>query len=102
MSSCSLDKTIKLWNLTNGRLIRTLANHTNQLFFSVDLFSEDVIMSGSMDTDIKFWQVSTGQLIDTISNNLKIIVAVVLANTSVVELDVNFADSKCKLLMCKQ
>jgi WD40 repeat protein len=64
--SSSADKTIKLWNLKTGQLIRTLRGHTarvNSLAISSD---SQLLASGSTDKTIKLWNLKTGQLIHTI------------------------------------
>jgi serine/threonine protein kinase len=52
---------IKLWEVNTGRLIRTLAGHTDYVH-SVS-FSPDgkILASGSGDKTIKLWEVSTGR-----------------------------------------
>ncbi|MCC5644003.1 WD40 repeat domain-containing protein [Nostoc sp. CHAB 5824] len=65
-SSSSGDKTIKLWNVETGQLIRTLTGHNNTVN-SVS-FSPDgkTLVSGSDDDTIKFWDVKTGKLTRTL------------------------------------
>jgi predicted NACHT family NTPase len=54
------DKTIKLWDVSTGELIRTLEGHTH--WVSSVAFSPDgqVLASGSGDTIIRLWNVETG------------------------------------------
>src|SRR6266699_2722745 len=57
------DRTIKLWELTTGRELRTLAGHTaevNSLAFSAD---GRQLASGSGDDTISVWDVQTGRQI---------------------------------------
>lgn len=64
--SGSADKTIKLWNLKTGQLIRTLRGHTqtiNRVVVSPD--GQFIASGGSTDTTIKLWNLKTGQLIRT-------------------------------------
>jgi WD40 repeat protein len=51
------DKTIKLWRVSDGSLVRTLTGHTDSVW-SVS-FSPDgrLLASGSRDNTIKLWQV---------------------------------------------
>jgi WD40 repeat protein len=70
LASSSLDKTIKLWNLTSGgELIRTLSNHTNSMYYSIDLINNgdqaSALVSGSLDQTIKLWNRSTGECFST-------------------------------------
>ena len=69
LASGSWDRTIKLWDLETGSLLRTFIGHTN-LVDSV-AFSPDgrYIASGSWDKTIRLWNSATGDLLDTISYN---------------------------------
>src|SRR5207244_2179047 len=59
--SGSDDQTIKVWNLSTGKLQRTLTGHTG-LVFSVALSADgQTLISGSRDQTIKVWKLSTGQ-----------------------------------------
>ena len=53
--SGSADKTIKIWNIIEGAVIRSLQQHSNMVI-SVG-FSEDGtrIVSGSYDKTVKIW-----------------------------------------------
>jgi WD40 repeat protein len=74
LASASEDNTIKLWNITNGSLIRTLSNHTAAIYWSLDFFDEEskLLLSGSVDRTIKFWNFTTGQCLNTIDVDLSI------------------------------
>ena len=65
IASGSWDKTIKLWNVSDGSLLRTLKGHTNSV--SSVAFSPDgkYIASGSWDDTIRLWRVSDGLLLRT-------------------------------------
>jgi len=59
------DSTIKLWRVSDGKLVRTLEGHTGWVL-SVS-FSPDgrLLASGSFDGTIKLWRVSGGTLLQT-------------------------------------
>ena len=75
LASASWDSTIKLWNLTSFTLIRTLSNHTNYIYWSLDFLNDETqtLVSGSLDKTIKLWNWTTGQLLKTKFTNLPII-----------------------------
>ncbi len=67
MASGSHDKTIKLWDMKSGQLIRTLTGHTEWIGWSVDLLNSQTLVSGgSLDQTIKLWNWSTGECFSTI------------------------------------
>ena len=72
--SGSSDKTLKLWEVSTGRLIRTFKGHSKwgAWVSSVD-FSPDgrYALSGSKDKTLKLWEVSTGRLIRTFTGHSK-------------------------------
>jgi len=63
--SGSLDKTIKLWDVANGREIKTFLGHTDSI--NSASFSPDgkQVLSGSHDKTIKLWDVASGREIRT-------------------------------------
>ncbi|NJK35799.1 MAG: WD40 repeat domain-containing protein [Oscillatoriales cyanobacterium SM2_2_1] len=62
--SSSADKTIKLWNLRTGKLVKTLVGHSKAV--GVLALSGDRLASGSFDTGIKLWHWQTGKLMRTL------------------------------------
>ena len=69
LASGSYDRTIKLWDITSGQLIRTLTGHTNSIGWSIDLLNSQTLVSGSYDQTIKLWNWSTGECLSTIQTN---------------------------------
>jgi WD40 repeat protein len=72
LASGANDMTIKLWNFTNGTLIRTLTGHASALFYTLDFLydSQSSVVSGSFDQTIKFWNYSTGDCLRTINTGV--------------------------------
>jgi WD40 repeat protein len=67
LASGSLDNTIKLWNVADGRELRTLMGHRSWVFSVA--FSPDghALASGSADETVKLWDVASGQLLRTLT-----------------------------------
>ncbi|BAZ40918.1 protein kinase [Calothrix sp. NIES-4101] len=69
--SASSDKTIKFWNLNNGRLVRTLKEHNDWVMTlaispdSTTLASAGGAYEIDSDTAIRLWDIQTGKLIKT-------------------------------------
>ena len=63
MATCSGDKTVKIWNISNvsnWTLLRTYRDHSNTVY-SLEWINADTIASGSYDQTIKIWSITTGQ-----------------------------------------
>lgn len=69
LASGSADKTIKLWEVETGRLLRTLTGHTGDIC-SVSYSPNGVYLaSGSKDETIKLWEVKTGNCIKILTGH---------------------------------
>ncbi|NQT34894.1 caspase family protein, partial [bacterium] len=69
--SGSVDNTIKLWSITDGRCLKTLKGHEDwvrSVSFSPD---GSLLASGSNDHTIKLWLVSDGRLVRTLIGHSK-------------------------------
>ena len=71
IASASFDKTIKLWQVSTGKLLTTLDGHQERLWSL--RFSPDgkTLASSSYDSTIKLWNVADGTLIKTIFGHNK-------------------------------
>ncbi|MEW6496721.1 MAG: serine/threonine-protein kinase, partial [Cyanobacteriota bacterium] len=67
--SGSEDNTIKIWQLSTGKLVRTLTGHTNWISSLAISPDGQTLVSGSGDNTIKIWQLQTGQLIRTLTGH---------------------------------
>jgi len=67
LASASADKTVKLWNLTTGKAVRTFNGHTDKVW--VVSFAPDgkAIASGSEDKSARIWQTATGRSLHVLS-----------------------------------
>ena len=64
--SGSWDKTIKLWHVATGRLIRTFEGHSGSVYSVVFSPNGATVASASDDGTIRLWDAATGTLIATL------------------------------------
>ncbi|MEH2266183.1 WD40 repeat domain-containing protein, partial [Nostoc sp.] len=79
LASGSADKTIKLWDVSTGKAMKTLSGHSSSVISVV--FSPDgkTLASGSADKTIKLWDVSTGKAMKTLSGHSSLVISVVFS-----------------------
>ncbi len=64
---------IIVWNWFTGEQLINLSGHTSTLNLnSLDLFDEQILISGSNDKTVKFWNITNGSLIQSINTNISI------------------------------
>ena len=74
--SGSRDRTLKLWEVATGRLLRTFEGHSDgveSVTFSPD---ERFALSGGYDNTMKLWQVENGQLVRTFEGHTESVLSV--------------------------
>jgi WD40 repeat protein/methionine-rich copper-binding protein CopC len=80
IASASRDRTIRLWRVSDGVLLRTLRGHTGFGFVTVTsvVFSPDgsLIASASTDATIRLWRVSDGVLLRTLTGHAGFVTSV--------------------------
>ncbi|WP_233787929.1 AAA-like domain-containing protein, partial [Dulcicalothrix desertica] len=79
LASAGADKTIKLWNISTGKIISTLSGHTaivNSVAISAD---GKTLASAGADKTIKLWNISTGKLISTLSGHTDAVSSVAIS-----------------------
>lgn len=95
LASGSTDKTIKVWNLSTGKLIHTLKGHTQSvtsLAISPSIKGSDVtLVSGSADRSVNIWNLSTGKLVRTFKGHTQSITSVAINPANGVLRDKTFA-----------
>jgi WD40 repeat protein len=66
IASASMDKTVKVWNVSAGQLVFNLTGHTGPVYCVA--FSPDgkTLASGSTDQTIKVWDASSGNEVQTL------------------------------------
>ncbi|HSE37757.1 MAG TPA: caspase family protein [Blastocatellia bacterium] len=67
MASSGADKTVRLWDVESGRLVRTLEGHSDDVTTLAFSPTAKTVASGSLDKTVKLWEVETGKLIRTLS-----------------------------------
>ncbi|KAJ3126447.1 POC1 centriolar protein A [Nowakowskiella sp. JEL0407] len=78
--SGSNDCTVKLWNVSTGKEVRTLIGHTGPVN-DVAIDSErNIVVSGSSDNTIKIWNLITGKELRMLTGHRDLVNAVVFSN----------------------
>ncbi|MEM7579969.1 MAG: WD40 repeat domain-containing protein [Mastigocoleus sp.] len=75
--SGSRDKTIKIWDLSSGKLKHTLKGHTDGVYAIALSPDGQIIASGSADKTIKLWHFDTGELLGTFIGHNSTVTALV-------------------------
>jgi len=61
--TASLDKSLKLWNISNGNELNTYMGHTNQVRCCAFYHHKNWFISGSSDNTIRIWDIVSTQCI---------------------------------------
>jgi len=64
--SGSDDKTLKVWELSTGKSLKTLKGHSNYVFCCNFNPQSNLIVSGSFDESVRIWDVRTGKCLKTL------------------------------------
>ena len=67
--SGSRDKSIKIWDVKTGKLLKTLKGHSDSITSVTTNQNANIIVSGSNDSNIKIWDMKTGELLKTLKGN---------------------------------
>jgi eukaryotic-like serine/threonine-protein kinase len=79
LASGGADNTIKIWDVTVGKLLQTLQGHSAPVW-SVALSRDGkTLISGSQDNTIKIWDVQTGTVRHTLTEHTDIVYSVALS-----------------------
>jgi WD40 repeat protein len=72
LASSSLDKTVRIWNLTTNTCKFILTGHNNTVY-GLKQITPSILASGSYDYTIKLWDITSGQLIRTLMGHTSFI-----------------------------
>lgn len=67
LASGSDDKSIKIWNVTTGSVLRTLSGHASAVY-CLELLPNGLLISGSEDKSLRIWNTTKTSAITIISN----------------------------------
>ena len=69
LASSSYDGVIKIWNCTNGQLLRTINAHADAISSLAISADGKILASGSWDNRIKLWHLASGNLVGTLAGH---------------------------------
>jgi WD40 repeat protein/serine/threonine protein kinase len=74
--SGSADRTLKLWDLSNGRCLKTFVGHQAEITSACFRADGQYILSGSADRTLKLWRTSTGLCVGTYQGHTDVVTSV--------------------------
>jgi WD40 repeat protein len=78
--SSSFDKTIKLWDINNGKCLKTLLGHNSRIWTVAFHPNGQQLASGSDDNNTKIWDLKQGRCINTIVGHTNTILSLNLSS----------------------
>jgi WD40 repeat protein/predicted Ser/Thr protein kinase len=73
------DKTIRIWDVSSGKELRTLTGHTSFINFLVISPDGESLISASADKTIKIWNLATGKDIRTLTGHRSLVNRLVIS-----------------------
>ena len=77
--SGGLDHTLKLWDISTGKCIRTFEGHSGEVLSVAFSPDRTLALSGSNDKTLKLWEISTGKCIRTFKGHSESVQSVVFS-----------------------
>ncbi len=59
--SAGYDKTVKIWDIENGLLIKTLKGHNDKIYSVAFSQKNGLLATGSFDSTVRLWDIKTGK-----------------------------------------
>ena len=80
LASSSGDKTIKLWQLNSGELLRAFPGAHSDTIWSIGISHDgQTLVSGSGDKTVKIWNLNTGELLRTLAGHTDTVSSVAIS-----------------------
>ncbi|MBN3941948.1 ribosome assembly protein 4 [Nostoc sp. NMS9] len=73
LASASDDKTIKIWDVSSGKLLKSLTDHKDEVWNVAYSPNGQQLASASADKTIKIWDVSSGKLLKTLTGHSDVV-----------------------------
>jgi WD40 repeat protein len=75
-----LDDAVKVWRLSDGKLIHNLLGHSHWIYSVVLTNDAETIISGSLDGTLQWWQLTTGAKLPQLIDNKSAVNAIALTS----------------------
>ncbi len=79
--SSSDGQTIKIWDISNGKCLKSLHGHTSRIN-SLAIFNDTILVSGSSDRTIRLWDTRTGECLKILQGHTNSVVSVAIHSDS--------------------
>ena len=70
MISASADKTVKVWDTSEKKMVFSLSKHTGEIYCLAISNTKNLIASGSQDKSVNIWDISNGTLVYSYDENV--------------------------------
>ena len=104
LCTASDDKTLKMWDFSSGKCVKTLKGHNSYVFCCRFNPQSNIIASGSFDESVRIWDVKTGKWMHLNSesaiwlNFIKFQITLDLMNMKTVNILTVLIFIKCKVI----
>ncbi|WP_238845503.1 ribosome assembly protein 4 [Nostoc edaphicum] len=76
LASASDDKTIKIWDVSSGKLLKSLTGHSSRVISVAYSPNRQQLASASLDKTIKIWDVSSGKILKSLTGHSSAVISV--------------------------